>query len=118
MKDILSPSTPLEKIEGVSSAEIAAELVEAFKKIWIDSWGARMEDLLRNTLIALIEAELTLDELPRFLIDDEFRENVLERVTHPIAKRYFQRFNALAPEDQGRVDGIYAEQGQRLFVGR
>jgi hypothetical protein len=88
---------PLEKLEGVSSAEIAAELVEAFKKIWIDAWGARMEDLLRNTLIALIEAELTLDNLPRFLIDDEFRENVLERVTHPIAKRYFQRFNALAP---------------------
>jgi type IV secretory pathway VirB4 component len=55
---------PLEKIEGVSSAEIAAELVEAFKKIWIDSWGARMEDLLRNTLIALIEADLTLDNLP------------------------------------------------------
>jgi hypothetical protein len=88
---------PLEKLEGVSSAEIAAELVEAFKKIWIDAWGARMEDLLRNTLIALIEAELTLDNLPRFLIDDDFRENVLERVTHPIAKRYFQRFNALAP---------------------
>jgi hypothetical protein len=88
---------PLEKIEGVSSAEIAAELVEAFKKIWIDAWGARMEDLLRNTLIALIEAELTLDNLPRFLVDNDFRENVLERVTHPIAKRYFQRFNALAP---------------------
>jgi hypothetical protein len=89
---------PLEKIEGVSSAEIAAELVEAFKKIWIDSWGARMEDLLRNTLIALIEADLTLDNLPRFLIDDDFRDNVLERVTHPIAKRYFQRFNALSPK--------------------
>jgi hypothetical protein len=88
---------PLEKLEGVSSAEIAAELVEAFKKIWADAWGARMEDLLRNTLIALIEAELTLDNLPRFLIDDDFRENILERVTHPIAKKYFQRFNALAP---------------------
>jgi hypothetical protein len=89
---------PLEKIEGVSSAEIAAELVEAFKKIWIDSWGARMEDLLRNTLIALIEAELTLDNLSRFLIDEDFRGNVLERVTHPIAKRYFQRFNSLSPK--------------------
>jgi hypothetical protein len=88
---------PLEKLEGVSSAEIAAELVEAFKKIWVDAWGARMEDLLRNTLIALIEAELTLDDLPRFLIDEDFRESVLERVSHPIAKRYFQRFNALAP---------------------
>jgi hypothetical protein len=88
---------PLEKLEGVSPAEIAAELVEAFKKIWFDAWGARMEDLLRNSLIALIEAELTLTDLPRFLIDEDFRDNVLERVTHPIAKRYFKRFNSLAP---------------------
>jgi hypothetical protein len=88
---------PLEKLEGVSPAEIAAELVEAFKKIWFDAWGARMEDLLRNTLISLIEAELTLTDLPRFLIVEDFRENVLERVSHPIAKRYFQRFNSLAP---------------------
>lgn len=48
---------PLEKLEGMLSAEIAAELVEVFKKIWFDAWGARMEDLLRNSLIALIEAE-------------------------------------------------------------
>jgi len=81
MKSILLPLILLEKLEGVSSAEIAAELVEAFKKIWIDAWGARMEDLLRNTLIALIEAELTLDDLPRFLIDEDFRESVLERVS-------------------------------------
>jgi len=88
---------PLEKIDGISPAEISAELVSAFKKIWFDSWGARMEDLLRNTLIALIEAELTLTDLPRFLIDEDFRDNVLERVTHPIAQRYFRRFNSLAP---------------------
>lgn len=95
---------PLEKLEGVSPAEIAAELVEAFKKIWgaesaIETygWGARMEDLLRNTLIALIEAGLTLTDLPRFLIDEDFRENILERVQHPIAKKYFERFNSLAP---------------------
>lgn len=88
---------PLEKLKNVSPAEIAAELVEAFKKIWFDAWGARMEDLLRNTLISLIEANLTLTDLPRFLIDEDFRENVLERVKHPIAKRYFQRFNSLAP---------------------
>ncbi len=96
---------PLEKIKKMLSAEIAAELVEAFKKIWdygsaIETygWGARMEDLLRNSQIALIEAGLTLCDLPRFLIEDDFRENVLERVEHPIAKRYFQRFNALAPK--------------------
>ncbi|RLI92283.1 MAG: hypothetical protein DRO65_00210 [Candidatus Altiarchaeales archaeon] len=54
-----------------------------------------MEDLLRNTFIALIEAGLTLADLPRFLIDEDFRDNVLEGVSHPICKRYFQRFNSL-----------------------
>jgi hypothetical protein len=88
---------PLEKLEGMLSAEIAAELVEAFKKIWFDAWGARMEDLLRNSLIALIEAELTITDLPRFLIEEDYRDNVLERVSHPISKRYFKRFNSLAP---------------------
>ena len=89
---------PLEKIERIIPAEIAAELIEAFKKIWWDSWGARMEDLLRNTLIALIEAELTLVDLPRFLIDEDFRLNVLDKVKHPITKQYFKRFNNLTPK--------------------
>ncbi len=89
---------PLEKTEGISPAEIAAELIEAFKKIWHDSWGARMEDLLRNTLIALIEAELTLVELPKFLTDGDFRLNTLDKVKHPITKQYFQRFNNLSPK--------------------
>ncbi len=89
---------PLEKTEGISPAEAASELIEAFKKIWHDSWGARMEDLLRNTLIALIEAELTLVDLPQFLINEDFRLDTLEKVKHPITKQYFQRFNNLAPK--------------------
>ena len=89
---------PLEKIKDVSSAEISSELLEVFKKIWHDSWGARMEDLLRNTFIALIESGLTLVDLPRFLVDEDFRLNVLDKVEHPITLQYFQRFNNLSPK--------------------
>ena len=56
-----------------------------------------MEDLLRNTPLALIEAGLTLSDLPRFLIEDEFREKVPENLGHPIVKLYFRRFNSLPP---------------------
>jgi len=41
---------PLEKLPNVSPAEISAELVEAFKKIWFDARGVRMEDLFRILL--------------------------------------------------------------------
>lgn len=89
---------PLEKIEGTLPASISAELVEAFKKIWKDSWGARMEDLMRNTFIALIEAEKTLLDLPRFLTDEDFRLEILDKVSHPVARQYFIRFNNLSPK--------------------
>jgi len=89
---------PLEKIEGILPASVSAELVEAFKKIWKDSWGARMEDLMRNSFIALIETERTLLDLPRFLTDEDFRLEILDKVSHPVARQYFIRFNNLSPK--------------------
>ena len=87
---------PLEKLPGISAAEQANELVSSFKKIWSDSWGVRMEDLIRNTLIALCEAELTLVDLSTFLTNRSFRESVLKKVSNQIAYEYFLRFNTLS----------------------
>lgn len=87
---------PLEKADGVPVAAIANEVVDAFRKIWHDAWGARMEDLLKNALIALIENDLTLAELPLFLTNFEVREKVLANVKHPVCRQYFERFNSLA----------------------
>lgn len=91
---------PLEKIPGVSVAEQAAELVGAFRKIWADSWGARMEDLMRNSLIALGEAELTLLELTPFLTRRSFRQSVLESVENPTTLDYFRRYDTLTDRAQ------------------
>ena len=105
---------PLERIENLSAAEISAELVEAFKKIWDEQgssmtlgWGARMEDLLRNSFIALIEAGLTLVDLPLFLTDEDSRLNVLDRVSHPVAKQYFVRFNNLSFYEQDKEGCLF-----------
>jgi hypothetical protein len=95
---------PLERLPGISAAEQANELVGSFKKIWADSWGVRMEDLMRNSLIALSEANLTLVELSTFLTDRIFREVILDRVNNPVAKEYFQRFNVLT--DRGQITWI------------
>jgi len=91
---------PLEITKGESAASIASELTEAFKKIWHDAWGARMEDLLKNTLIALIQNNLTLAELPLFLTDSEVRRKILEKVEHGVSRQYFERFNSLPRRTQ------------------
>lgn len=89
---------PLEQIKGVSPEEQAGELVEVFKKIWGDSWGSRMEDILRNSLIALTESNLTLVELPLLLSDALFRKRVLEKVKNPTCLQRFKEFNSLTPK--------------------
>ncbi len=95
---------PLEKAPGVSITEQVNELISAFRKIWSDSWGVRMEDLMRNSMIALGEADLTLTELPRFLLRRDFRNIVLGKVNHPIAKDYFHRFDSMT--DRGQAPWI------------
>ena len=91
---------PLEKVPGVPIAEQANELISAFRKIWSDSWGVRMEDLMRNSLIALAEAGLTLTELPQFLTHRGVRQGILEKVSHPLAQEYFKRFDTMTDRSQ------------------
>jgi hypothetical protein len=90
----------LEKLPGVTAADQAQELLSAFKRIWEDSWGPRMEDLLRNSLIGLGEAELTLGHLPLFLTSGAARLRVMERVENPITRAYFERFDSLSNRDR------------------
>jgi len=91
---------PLERTAGESAARVASELTEAFKKIWHDAWGARMEHLLKNTLIALVENNLTIAELHPFLTDSLVRRKVLEKVNHTGCREYFERFNSLRVNTQ------------------
>ena len=92
---------PLERTDGMDTDMVAGELMEVFKKIWSDSWGNRMAALLNNTLIALIENNLTLAELPPFLSDFKFRNMVLETVKNQSCRDYFfENFNRHSPNTQ------------------
>jgi hypothetical protein len=109
---------PLEKLPGVPAAEQVNELVSSFKKIWADSWGNRMEDLLRNSLICLSEAELPLTDLSALLSKKSFREAVLRKVENPVAREYFDRFNALgyrvqvtwAESTMNKMNAVFADE--------
>ena len=90
----------LEILPGVAPIEQAQELIMVFKRIWADAWGARMEDLLRNALIALGQAELTLVHLPQFLTQQAFRTQVMTKVSNPLTRLYFERFDSLSKSNQ------------------
>ncbi len=53
---------------------VVSGLMSTFKKIWQDAWSARMEYILGNTLLALLEYPgATLLEVNKMLADKDFR---------------------------------------------
>lgn len=85
---------PLERKAGVPVAEQVAKLLLAFKRVWADSWGARMEDILRHTLALLIEHGLTLREFERVLVDADLRAMLLEQTeTETTSEFFYGRYN-------------------------
>jgi len=89
---------PLEVSPGESIYPHVLELLTVFQKIWKDSWGARMEDIMRNSFITLAEHGLTLLEMPKLLTDSDFRAPLVEGLESIEARGYWlNRFEPLAP---------------------
>ena len=69
---------------------VVAGLMSSFQRIWVDAWSARMEYILQNTLLALLEyPDTTLIDVNRMLVNKAFRKKVVEYVTDPIVKRFW-----------------------------
>lgn len=70
---------------------VAAGLMGVFKKIWPDVWSARMEYILNNTLLALLEYPgSTLLGINRLLSDKKYRNRVVRKVQDPVIKSFWQ----------------------------
>ena len=69
---------------------VASGLIGVFKKIWADSWGPRLEYLLRNTILGLLEyPDSTLLGVPRMLIDEDYRRKVVSKISDPVVKTFW-----------------------------
>jgi len=80
----------LERVDSSQRHLVASGLVGVFKKIWADSWGPRLEYVLRNTILALLEYPgSTLLGIMRILVDKEFRKKVVDRLTDPVVKSFW-----------------------------
>jgi energy-coupling factor transporter ATP-binding protein EcfA2 len=74
---------------------VVSGLMATFKKIWVDAWSARMEYILSNTLLALLEYPgATLLGVNRMYTDKAYRKKVIENVKDPVVKDFWvKEFN-------------------------
>lgn len=76
----------------------ASGLMAVFNKIWSGLWSARMEYILNNTLLALLETPgNTLLGVVKMLTDDTFRIKIVQKIKDPLVKNFwtqeFANFN-------------------------
>ena len=94
---------------------VVSGLMSVFKKIWVDAWSARMEYILTNTLLALLEfPDATLLGVNRMLSDKDYRMRVIENITDPAVKSFwvdeFLKYNERYMQEAG--DAIKNKIGQ------
>lgn len=81
---------PMENDDPNMRASIASEIIGVLKKMFADSWGPRLEHILRYTLLALIETpESNLMGITRMLTDKAFRKSIVDQISDVTVKSFW-----------------------------
>lgn len=107
---------------------VASGVLSAFKKLYGDSWGPRLEHILRNSLLALLEIPGTsLISVLRLLGDVRYRQSVTSKLSDPIVRAFWQqefagmtarlRAEAIAPV-QNKVGAFVSSPLLRNILGQ
>ncbi|MFZ2804247.1 MAG: type IV secretion system DNA-binding domain-containing protein [Patescibacteria group bacterium] len=80
----------LETVDEGQKHLVASGLMGVFKKIWPDVWSPRMEYILLNCVLALLDYPgATLLGINRLLVDKEYRARVIAKIRDPIVKTFW-----------------------------
>jgi hypothetical protein len=119
---------PLANVPPERHALAASGIVSAFKHLWRDSWGPRLEHFLFHGIMALLASpRATLIDLPRLYTDERFRTQAISRVRDPITKRFWvgeypqydDRYRAEAAGPiLNKVGQLAASPALRVIIGQ
>ena len=80
----------LELIDSKYKHLVASGLMGIFTKIWANAWSARMEYILNNTILALLDTPgTTLLGIQRMLVDKDYRQKIISNLKDPVIKAFW-----------------------------
>lgn len=78
---------------------VSSGIVSIFHKIYGESWGPRLEYILRNVILTLLDIEEgTLIDALRLLSDAPFRDKIVARLSDPVLKNFWEGEFAKMPD--------------------
>lgn len=118
---------PLQVKNPIHKELVSSGIVAIFSKLYSYSWGPRLEYILRNTIMTLLEIpNSTLTMVPDLLADDNFRRRVVSKVQDKILYNFWMnefekmqprlRTEAIAPI-QNKVGQFVASPTIRQIIG-
>ena len=118
---------PLEVKNPVHKELVASGIVSIFSKLYSYSWGPRLEYILRNVILTLLEyPDSTLVMVPDLLADQNFRQQVLTKVQDKVLQNFWHneydkmhprlKSEAIAPI-QNKVGQFVASPTIREIIG-
>ncbi|MBR5419398.1 type IV secretion system DNA-binding domain-containing protein [Candidatus Saccharibacteria bacterium] len=83
---------PLEVYDPARKPNISSEVIGVLKRMFGDSWGPRLEHILRYTLLALLDRpQTTLLDISRMLTDKDFRKETLDYCTDVTVLEFWKK---------------------------
>jgi CxxC-x17-CxxC domain-containing protein len=80
----------LELVDPQYKHLVASGLMGIFTKIWANAWSARMEYILNNCILALLDTPgTTLLGIPRMLVDKDYRQKIITNLKDPVIKAFW-----------------------------
>lgn len=91
--DIHIGYNPLKKVSYGKRALIASSILETFQKLWgKQSWGLKLEYILRNVILTLLDQpQATFNDIPILLLDTQYRNQCMQHVVNKNVIRFWQQ---------------------------
>ena len=117
---------PLRYVREGKRSLAASGVLEVFKKLWGDSWGARMEHILRNCILTLMEVRGSdLSDILKLLTNKTYRNHITRGLQNQQVKYFWSqeyakysepfRLNAIAPI-QNKVGAFLTDPNVRRIL--
>lgn len=112
--DPINSSRPigLNVLSGEEHERTAANLTSMFKSLYGDSWGPRLEQILRYSILTAAMSGLTLYDVKQLLINADFRNRTVRAIKDPEIRQFWRSFDG-GPDNQ--IDSVVNKLDQ--FVG-
>ncbi len=119
---------PLEWVQPDHRLLAASGMLEACKKLWPDYWGPRLEHVLRNAFLLLVEQpQAILADVLRLFRDKDYRQALGRRCQNPILRQFWlsefenyswrYRADSIAPI-QSKIGAFLADPKLQAILGQ